>query len=268
MGWAAGLAAYGFDGLRIDTVPEVSGDFWSSFNSAANMYCVGEVLNGDVGYVSSYQKYLDGLLSYPLYFTMVNVFAYKQSMYQLESLLGPSGSYSAKFKDVNLLGTFIDNHDQPRFLHTQNNWNLYKNALAMTLFTSGIPIVYYGTEQAYSGGNDPADRESLWPNYNTNHELYQYVKLLVSTRKSHKVSTFAQVQRYAADNFYAFSRGNVLVCLTNSGGSAVTVAVSYLPFSEGTTVCDALGSSDCQTVTKTGITVTLTNGLPKIYVPK
>ena len=58
-GWAASLASYGFDGLRIDTVPEVSGSFWSGFNNAAGMYCVGEALNGDVGYVSGYQKYLD-----------------------------------------------------------------------------------------------------------------------------------------------------------------------------------------------------------------
>ena len=37
----------------------------------------------------------------------------------------------------------------------------------------GIPIIYYGTEQAYSGCNDPLNRESLYPNFNTNHHLYQ-----------------------------------------------------------------------------------------------
>ena len=37
----------------------------------------------------------------------------------------------------------------------------------------GIPIIYYGTEQAYDGCNDPLNRESLYPNFNTDHPLYQ-----------------------------------------------------------------------------------------------
>ena len=268
LSWAASLASYGFDGLRIDTIPEVEPNFWADFNKAANMYCVGEAYNGDVNYVSNYQKYLDGVLSYPLYYTMMNVFAHQQSMNQIEGVLGPSGSYATKFKNVNYLGTFIDNHDQARFLHTKNNWALYKNALAMTLFTTGIPIVYYGTEQAFAGGDDPANRESLWPSYNTDHELYQYLKTLVSVRKAQKVYSQAQIQRYASSNFYSFSRGMTLVCLTNSGGSTVTTTVSYLPFAAGTTVCNALIANDCATVTSTGLTVTLTNGVPKVYVPK
>jgi alpha-amylase len=191
-------------------------------------------------------------------------------MFLLESLVGPSGSY-AKFKNVNLLGTFIDNHDNSRFLHLQSNWNLYKNALAMTLLTTGIPIVYYGSEQGYNGGTDPANRESLWPNYNTNHDLYQFIKSVVSVRKGQQVWKSTQVQRYTATNFYAFSRGNTLVCLTNSGGASVTYTVTYLPYSVGTVVCNALASnpsSDCLSVTSSGITVTLSGGLPKVYVPK
>jgi hypothetical protein len=29
--------------------------------------------------------------------------------------------------------------------------------------TDGIPVVYYGLEQAFTGGSDPANREALWP---------------------------------------------------------------------------------------------------------
>ena len=265
--WVSTLGAkYGFDGLRVDTIPEVHPDFWSEFTSAAGMYCVGEVFNGDIGYVSAYQNYVDGVLSYPLYFTMRDVFGSKHSMYALEGLLGPSGTYATYFKDVNLLGTFIDNHDNPRFLYDYNNVISYKNALAMTLFTTGIPIVYYGTEQAYHGGADPANRESLWPNYNRQSDLYLYLQQLIATRKSYKVYAYSQVQRYASDDFYAFSRGEVLVCLTNSGGSDVTKTVSYLPFEQGDVVCNVLAENDCLTVSNSGITVTLTGGLPKIYV--
>jgi alpha-amylase len=272
LSWVSTLASYGFDGLRVDTIPEVTASFWSEFNAAAGMYCVGEVFNGDISYVSNYQNYLDGVLSYPLFYTMLNVFAYQQNMSQLETLLGPNGTYASKFRDVNLLGTFIDNHDNSRFLYNQASWVLYKNALALTLLTTGIPIVYYGSEQGYSGGADPANRESLWPNYNTAHDLYQFIKSVVSVRKSQKVYAYQQIQRYSTSNFYAFSRGNTLACFTNTGGSSsVTYNLTYLPYSSGTVVCNALASvpsSDCITVTSGGLTVTLSGGIPKVFVPK
>lgn len=266
--WVASLKTkYDIDGLRVDTVCEVHPDFWTEWQAAAGMYCVGEVFNGDINYVAPYQNYMDGMLSYPLYFTMMNVFAHQQSMYQIQSLIGPSGTYS-KFKNINYLGTFIDNHDNARFLYTNGNWNLYKNALTMTVFNFGIPIVYYGSEQGFHGGNDPANRESLWPHYDTNHELYKFIKTLVTTKKSLNLGTTAQIQRYASDNFYSFSRGSALVCLTNTGGSSITVGITYLPYTEGQTVCNVLSSNDCATVSGGVLTVTMSGGLPKVYLPK
>lgn len=62
------------------------------------------MFNGDLDYVSSYQKYMDGVLSYPLYFTMRNVFAYKQSMYEIEDMMGPSGSMRSAYENLDYLG--------------------------------------------------------------------------------------------------------------------------------------------------------------------
>lgn len=40
----------------------------------------------------------------------------------------------------------------------------------------GIPIVYAGQEQHYSGGNDPANREALWlSGFDTDSELYKLI---------------------------------------------------------------------------------------------
>jgi glycosidase len=39
--WAASLRHLGFDGLRIDTVPEVKPAFWAEFTSAAAMITIG-----------------------------------------------------------------------------------------------------------------------------------------------------------------------------------------------------------------------------------
>lgn len=270
LNWVGSLKEkYDFDGLRVDTVCEVHGDFWGEFSAQAGMYTIGEVFNGDINYVSQYQQYLDGMLSYPLYFTMMDVFARQQSMYAFEGLLGPSGSYYSKFSNLYALGNFIDNHDNARFLYSQPSWTLYKNALTMTLMNIGIPIVYYGSEQGYHGGNDPLNRESLWPNYSTSSELYSFIQTLISTRKAQNIAQSTQIQRYASTDLYSFSRGDVLVCLTNSNGSkTVSVTLTYLPYHSGDVVCNALDVAECLTVTSNGLTVTMTNGLPKVYTKK
>jgi alpha-amylase len=265
--WVGSLKEnYDFDGLRIDTVAEVHPDFWSEFSAAAGMYTIGEVFNGDISYVSQYQQYMDGMLSYPLYFTMMDVFGQQKPMSALEGLVGPSGSYYDKFSDMYALGTFIDNHDNARFLYSQPSRILYKNALTMTVMNIGIPIVYYGSEQGYNGGDDPANRESLWPNYDTSSELYSFIQQLITARKSQDIAATSQIQRYSSDDFYSFSRGNVLVCLTNSNDSkAVSVTITYLPFENGQTVCNIFDASDCLTVSGGSLTINMTGGLPKVY---
>lgn len=93
-------------------------------------------------------------------------------MYGIRNVLS---SEAGSFKDTSVLGTFIDNHDNSRFLNLNPSVTLLKSAVTYSLFGVGIPIIYYGTEQAYHGGNDPENREPLWTNMNTNSEMYKYI---------------------------------------------------------------------------------------------
>ena len=44
-----------------------------------------------------------------------------------------------------------------------------------------------------------------------------------------------QIERYVDDQFFAFSRGNVLVATTNIGsGQSFTRTITYHPYSDGT----------------------------------
>mmetsp|Transcript_8082 Transcript_8082/g.25367 ORF Transcript_8082/g.25367 Transcript_8082/m.25367 type:complete len:483 (+) Transcript_8082:2-1450(+) len=260
---------YGADGVRIDTVPEVNTDFWTQFQKSAGVFGIGEVFNGDPSYVAKFQGPLDATLSYPLFFTMRNVFGSQQSMYQLQSMLQ---QYQQAFSDPSVLGTFLDNHDNARFLHNQGDHTLYMNALLFTLFTQGIPVVYYGSEAGFSGGNDPANRESLWSaGFDTSGDLFKFIAKAIALRKQQRVWEEGQVQRYADDNFYAFTRGQLFVATTNVGshGSDVSRPITYHPYAEGTKLCELLRDpSDCVTVSGGKFQVTLTQGLPKLYAPQ
>ena len=41
---------------------------------------IAQVFDGDTSFVASYQKYIGGLLSYPMYFSLLDVFAQQSPM--------------------------------------------------------------------------------------------------------------------------------------------------------------------------------------------
>lgn len=125
------VSTYGFDGIRVDTVPEVPKDFWSEYTQSAGVYSVGEVFNGDPNYVSGYQGPLSGLLNYPMYYHLGRAYQQRQSARDIHD--GVTQNQKA-FQDVSILGNFLDNHDNPRFLHGTGDTALLKNALAYIIY--------------------------------------------------------------------------------------------------------------------------------------
>jgi alpha-amylase len=124
---------------------------------------MGEVFNGNPAYVGDYQNYLTGLFNYPMYYTIRDVFISGQSMHQISSRYAEE---SSKFRDLDALGLFVDNHDNARFLSQSGSSVVkFKSALAFALTARGIPFMYYGSEQGFSGGADPNNREPLWNSF-------------------------------------------------------------------------------------------------------
>ena len=124
------------------------------------------------------------MLNYPLYFSINDVFAYGNSFTGLANTLN---EIKQEFRDHTVLGNFVDNHDHDRFLHLNSNVNDLKQALVFTLFTEGVPIMYYGTEQMFNGWGDPGSRESFFHSMNTSSPLYGYVQKVVGVKKTNKV---------------------------------------------------------------------------------
>lgn len=86
-----------------------------------------------------------------------------------------------------ILVNFVDNHDIPRFLYDNPSVPALKSALFFLLTEDGIPCIYYGTEQAFEGGNDPANREPLWwSGYDTNGDVFLHVQSLIRLRKAYE----------------------------------------------------------------------------------
>ena len=252
------ISKYNIDGIRIDTIMEVPKTFWDSFRNYAGVFQIGEAFSGDINYVADYQNHLDSVFNYPLYYTIQSSFC--GSFTNLEGYwfnsrpIYPAPQYAA---------TFVENHDNPRFLNRCNDRSKFTNAAIFSLLWEGIPVFYYGGEQYYAGGADPNNREPLWDNYNTGTELYRLLGIANNLRTSKSIWNYDIIQRYSDDNFYAFTRGDVLACFTNT--NSLTRYITYHSFSDGDTLCNVLYYDDCVTVSGGSITINM-GDYPKVYV--
>ena len=204
----------GFDGFRIDTVKHVEMGFWQTWCPAVHAFAAahgkpdffmfGEVPHQSDVKCGSYTGTmgggpfkLDSLLDYTLYFKINSVFGRADggTKQLADHYAAVAASYdpSAQMRLV----TFLDNHDQTRFLSpgwANDNIDRLKVALAFLYTAQGIPCLYYGTEQAFNGKKDPFDREdmfagqfewgpSLGDNFNLTHPLFQLVAKLNNFRR-------------------------------------------------------------------------------------
>ena len=253
------IEEYDFDGVRYADVPYVPKWFWKEFSEAANTYTFGVVSSSNPTYIADYQQYMDGVGNYPLFYAIKDSFC-GGSMSKLEwYLFNQHTAYLNPKYNVN----WADNHDNPRFLNWCNDKRLFRNALIFYFFYEGIPTFYYGDEQYFNGGNDPNNRENMFGFHDAQSEVYKMMKIANDVRRNYNVYDQDFVQRYADNYFYAYTRGNVLIAVSNV--MSLQRSITYHPYSEGDKLCNKLKDGDCVTVTGGEIYINM-EGEPKIYV--
>lgn len=140
---------HGVDGWRLDAAYSVDSAFWAKVlprvrESHPHAYIYGEVIHGDYqGIVES--SGMDSVTEYELWKAIWSSLK-EENFFELEWTLRRHNGFLESFVPV----TFVGNHDVTR-IATQVGAE--KAALAATvLFTvGGVPLVYYGDEQGYTG---------------------------------------------------------------------------------------------------------------------
>mmetsp|Transcript_47296 Transcript_47296/g.107255 ORF Transcript_47296/g.107255 Transcript_47296/m.107255 type:complete len:360 (-) Transcript_47296:65-1144(-) len=217
------IATFKFDGIRIDTVPYVPKSFWKKLRGEIfpGTYSVGEVLIPDkpFAYAASYQDdptegpLLDAVLNYPMFWPWRDAYRFQGS---LTAVAEAAQWVEGNFTDPSVLGNFLDNHDQPRFLFENNNVVMLRNNLATLYGWPGIPIVYYGTEALMAtGGSDTLNRDPLWRHPLTPGNLTVFFAQLAGVRRTIPTTTPLNVI-YADNCALAFARGDVLFVSFNA----------------------------------------------------
>lgn len=217
------------DGFRIDTVKHVEYDFWKEFATGVrarlspqgkNRFLMfGEAFDGDDKLLGSYTQ--EGMLDSVFYFSqhfqvfrdifqnahdekqqkgteqIKNLWANRSVNYRTEPQPGGIGVAPSQS-----LVNFMDNHDVARFLFgAQGDKEALRNAMVLLMTEEGIPCLYYGTEQDFSGGNDPANREVLWTTgFPTYGETFAHFSKLARIR-----ATYSSLRRGGTNVVYSTS---------------------------------------------------------------
>jgi glycosidase len=293
-----------FDGFRVDTAIEVDYGFWQywcpqlhQFGATigkSNFFMFCEANSSDERQIGTYTGteeggpfMFDATLDYALYYNCINsVFATASgNTAQIISHYNYISEYYASNSWYQLI-TFLDNHDQARFLSSGNangNTNNLTVGLQFLYTSRGIPCLYYGTEQGFEGDDNNNDnREDMFAggwqpqvpvsgdNFDETQPLFQQVARLNNFRRLYP-ALCTGVQNNLATNssgpgILAYSRvlsnEEAFVCL-NTASSGQNLASCPTTYTPGTVLVNLLNTNDIITV----ISGAGTNETPAITVP-
>ncbi|MEK3794740.1 carbohydrate binding domain-containing protein [Paenibacillus sp. FSL R7-0204] len=293
----------GADGARVDAAKLMKPTDIGELQNLLGVNTFGENFDGNAEFVSRWVGTNKewGMLDFPLFFSVLNSFAYGQSFdANIKGTLAQDSYYGG---NANHMVTFIDNHDRNRFL-TEAGGSVEKlqNALSFIFTVRGTPVVFQGTEQNKGNGNGQimtggiADTWNRWSmvkrdvngnvleNYfNENASTFKHVAKLNEIRKNNPaLRTGTQREMWSAQNLYAFSRRidtgmnvgqEVISAFSNASGGSQTVTLplrAESTLTAGTVLVNQLNPSDTVTVQAGGvtgkqITITLGANSAKIY---
>lgn len=280
--WVKGV---GFDGVRVDAARSIPKPFLQQLQTTLGVPSFGEVFVGDVGYVAPYQQYQWGELDFPYFFTVRDALAGDGDLNGLSTLFAQDNQYV----NADRLETFVDNHDRSRFLaRAGDNFQRLRTAMTFMMTSRGLPVIYYGTEQADNGnmnGNEipiaNKDNRKDLSSFNEASTMFKHIQRLAVLKKAYPaLRTGVQREMWKDSTVYGFSRrvdstGNETITLASDSWNTQARTVPLRAESTiavGAVLTNLMNTSDTATVQAGGVTgkqinVSLGEHEAKIYAP-
>ena len=225
------------DGYQLQLTEDSSADFLNRFIKEVkavkeDFYLLGEAKDADEEQLVSFMENGgDGITDYQLASELREVFS--QPNQSFSPLFARYAQNETMYPEADLIGTFMDNQFTERFTSNTVEKNehpgpRWKQALTFLYTTPGIPFVYYGSEIALNGGDEPDNRKQM--NFRTDLEIVDYIKQIGSLRS----------------DLPSLTRGTLDVLYEKDG-----MTVYKRDYNEETTVIAVNNTTKTQTVTLT-----------------
>lgn len=274
---------FGLDGFRIDTARHVNPEFWQMFVPAmlvrakakgiANFHIFGEVMEFSPAMLARHAR-VDGLPAvndFALQGALVDAIAKDGPTDRIAEVFAADVLYEGGESSAARLATLTGNHDVKRFAHAVREarqdapsdevLRRVRLAHAVILFARGVPVLYYGDEQGFTGAghSDQDSREDMFASqvpsfraaerlspvssvdsdhFDTTHPLYRDIAEMVRIRRQEEaLRRGRQITRLSGDKpgLLAISRisvaGDEVLAVFNTSATAISARISVGPTS-------------------------------------
>ncbi|WP_258046732.1 alpha-amylase family glycosyl hydrolase [Sphingomonas folli] len=225
-GW---IDRFGVDGFRIDTARHVNPEFWQQFVPAIlararargipHFHVFGEVAADqlDPGPLAVHTRVdeLPAVLDFAFRRAVLDTVAGKRGTDAFETLIRGDALYEGGAEAARTLPTFVSNHDNGRFAYFVRQGfprasddevlRRVELANAMLLTLRGVPTIYSGDEQGFTGdGGDQDAREDMFASRVASYNDNRLLGTSTTTATAHfgrdnplfrEIATLARVRR-------------------------------------------------------------------------
>lgn len=180
---------FDIDGWRLDVSNEIDHVFWREFRKRVkslkpDAYIVGEIWHDAMSWLRGDQY--DAVMNYPFGTAITDFLLAKPWSKTAKDFVHRINSIAFMYPDSVIRSAFnlLDSHDTDRFVTRMGSKDLAKLGLIMIFTLPGSPCIYYGTEYALEGGEDPDNRRCMiWEPTEDEQDFAHFVTSLVKLRR-------------------------------------------------------------------------------------
>ncbi len=240
----------GADGWRLDVAFDIGFNHLEALTKAAHAEKPGSLVVGEIpNYPREWFPSVDGVMHFGLRKLMIAL-ANREidgpTFQRMVARMVRDADYEHLLKSW----VYLDNHDTFRLATTVPDVKARRLAQVLQFTLPGSVNLYYGTEVAMEGGDDPEMRGPMrWNRVEQNHPDLAWTKRLIALRKAHRalrVGDFRTAE--ASGNVVAFERmtdraGDTVLVLVNPATTeaATKVLVANSKLMDGDNLIDQLG---------------------------
>lgn len=228
------------DGFRLEYVEQIPVQFWLEFAQEVrkvkeDFFLLGDIQTEEPDLLERYQEVgIDGFLDYLSNSDLREGFSRPDQ--SLQPIVEQSQQNQDIYENPYLLTRFMDNQHVHRFtrdavVQNEHPGPRWKMALTYLYTTPGIPFVFYGSEIALDGGEEPDNQRQM--DFRTDKELVDYITSIAKIRNEHPVLTRGSME-------VIFEQDGMIVFKREYEGETSVIAINNTTKSQSVTLAEEL----------------------------
>lgn len=245
------IQKWNVDGIRFDVGNEIAHSFIKRIRKEVkalrpDVFLLGEIWHDASPWLQG-DEY-DSVMNYP-FMESINNFFVNKKLRSTDFMYMMNRCYSLYMEHVNrVLFNFLDSHDVGRVYSRFNNNDIFFQQLVILITMPGTPCIYYGTEIAMEGENDPYNRRTMpWKEIECGEKasVLEEVKTLINIRREYNGLKSDSIEWKCGENrlIHYVRPGDIdIEVYINAGDDSEAIAL------EGKSIIYARGYSDNELV--------------------